>query len=295
MEIMLSLPVSLCWRTDMDFTIKKRDPFSHKGDYGRVCVIGGSKGMCGSVYLASMAALRTGSGLVYTIVPESISDILQIKSVENIILPLKCENDKLSEESLSQIFDYLHNKDSVAIGCGMGKDNLNFEIIRQITQNFKGHILIDADGLNSIKDFSKLEFEDYNVAITPHPLEFSRLSGLDVEYINNNRQKVAREFSLKHKCVVVLKGHETIVSKADEIYVNKTGNPGMATAGSGDCLSGIIAGLFYGRTVFEACKLGVYIHGLAGDFAKQDLGEDSIIASDIIKYLPNAINACKEK
>jgi len=126
-------------------------------------------------------------------------------------------------------------------------------------------------------------------------LEFSRLSGLDVDYINQNREEVATDFSKKHKCIVVLKGHHTIVAKNDEIYVNNTGNAGMATAGSGDCLSGIIASFMHNTDVFEACKLGVYIHGLAGDFAKQKIGEDSIIASDIIRNLPEAINACKEK
>ena len=110
----------------MDFTIKKRDPFSNKGNYGRVCIVGGSNGMCGSVYLASMAALRCGSGLVYTIVPEVISEIMQIKSVENIILPLECDDKKLSDNSISQVLEYISNKNCVAIGCGMGKDELNY-------------------------------------------------------------------------------------------------------------------------------------------------------------------------
>lgn len=279
----------------MDFTIKKRNPFSNKGNYGRVCIVGGSNGMCGSVYLASMAALRCGSGLVYTIVPEIISEIMQIKSVENIILPLECDDKKLSDNSISQVLEYISNKNCVAIGCGMGKDELNYELIKAVLKNFHKPVLIDADGLNSIKDFCELEFEDYSVAITPHPLEFSRLSGLDVEYINQNREKVATDFSKKHKCIVVLKGHHTIVARNDEIYVNNTGNAGMATAGSGDCLSGIIASFMHNTDVFEACKLGVYIHGLAGDFAKQKIGEDSIIASDIIRNLPEAISACKEK
>lgn len=279
----------------MDFVIKKRNPISNKGNYGRVCIIGGSNGMCGSVYLASSAALRCGSGLVYTIVPEIISEIMQIKSVENIILPLECDGKKLSVNSITQITNYLQAKNCIAIGCGMGKDEMNWDLIKHTIKFFKKKILIDADGLNSIKNFDELEYEDYSVAITPHPLEFSRLSGLDVEYINQNRQKVAADFSKKHRCVVVLKGHNTVVAKKDKIYVNYTGNAGMATAGSGDVLSGVITSFMHNRDLFEACKLGVYIHGLAGDFAKQNLGEDSLIASDIVKYLPDAIRFCKEK
>ncbi|MDY6065888.1 MAG: NAD(P)H-hydrate dehydratase [Finegoldia sp.] len=275
--------------------IKKRQKDTNKSDYGRIALVGGSAGMAGSIYMASLSALRAGGGLVYSIIPETIGLIMQIKSLENIVKVLPCENDKLTESAVTILEDYLDKMDVVVIGPGMGKDEKNIDLIRAVLKTDKP-VLIDADGLNSIHDLKLLKRElAYKTVLTPHPLEFSRLTGYSVREIKENPQEIGKEFSKQTGTILVLKGNKTLVIKADEVYINNTGNPGMATAGTGDCLSGIIGAFLYKRDTYQAAKLGVYVHGLAGDLAAKDKGEDGMIASDLIDYLPYAIKECKEK
>ena len=274
---------------DMKNLLPKRNKKSHKGSYGKVAILGGSEGMAGSTYLSSKAALRVGAGLVFLIVPQSISQILQIKSTEQIVKTIDSHNLKYNENIFKQILDNLIDRDVLAIGPGMGQDPSLNELICKIIHKFKGKIIVDADGLNAIsRDVSILEGKK-NIILTPHIKEFSRLTKLKIDEINANRVKIAREFAKKYKLILVLKSEQTIVTDGDRIYVNKIGNPGMATAGSGDVLTGIIAGLLPILKEFEAAKLGVYLHSLAGDIAANELSEESIIASDIIKFLPEAI------
>lgn len=274
---------------DMKNLLPKRNKKSHKGSYGKVAILGGSEGMAGSTYLSSKAALRVGAGLVFLIVPQSISQILQIKSTEQIVKTIDSHNLKYNENIFKQILDNLIDRDVLAIGPGMGQDPSLNELICKIIHKFKGKIIVDADGLNAIsRDVSILEGKK-NIILTPHIKEFSRLTKLKIDEINANRVKIAREFAKKYKLILVLKSEQTIVTDGDRIYVNKIGNPGMATAGSGDVLTGIIAGLLPILKEFEAAKLGVYLHLLAGDIAANELSEESIIASDIIKFLPEAI------
>lgn len=270
--------------------LPKRNKYSHKGSYGRVGVIAGSKGMTGANYLSTMAALKTGSGLVYSIVPESILDIMSIKLIEAIVIPLKDEEGYFSKDSIDSIKDKLNNFNTIIIGPGIGhKENIK-NFVEYIIENFKNPILIDADGLNNISENLEILNKNNNIVITPHPGEFSKLTGNSIEEIENNRIKYAVEFSKKYNIVTVLKGHETIVTDGEEIYINETGNPGMATAGSGDVLSGIIGSFIsQGIEIFDAAVLGVYVHGLAGDIAKEILGEYSIIARDILEKIPEAI------
>ena len=274
---------------DMKKLLPKRDKKSHKGSYGKVAILGGSEGMAGSTYLSSKAVLRVGAGLVFLIVPQSISQILQIKSTEQIVKTIDSHNLKYNENIFKQILDNLIDKDVLAIGPGMGQDPSLNELICKIIHKFEGKIIVDADGLNAIsRDVSILEGKK-NIILTPHIKEFSRLTKLNIDEINANRVKIAREFAKKYKLILVLKSEQTIVTDGDRIYVNKIGNPGMATAGSGDVLTGIIAGLLPILKEFEAAKLGVYLHSLAGDIGANELSEESIIASDIIKFLPEAI------
>lgn len=268
--------------------LPKRKKFSHKGDYGKVAILGGSEGMAGSCYLASSAALRVGAGLVYLLVPSSISDILQIKSCEQIIKTIDSYNLKYNKVIFKQILGYLDDKNVLAIGPGMGQDSSLNELIGNIINNFDGKIIIDADGLNAVaKDKSVLHKK--NIILTPHLKEFSRLSGLSISEINADRIGNAKDFAKKYGIILVLKSEETIVTDGNELYINKLGNPGMATAGSGDVLTGIISGLLPILEEFDAARLGVYLHSLAGDLASADLCEESLIASDIIAYLPKAI------
>lgn len=268
--------------------LPKRKKLSHKGDYGKVAILGGSQGMAGSCYLASSAALRVGAGLVYLLVPSSISEILQIKSCEQIIKTIDSYNLKYNKLIFKQILGYLDDKNVLAIGPGMGQEPSLNELIGNVIDSFDGKIIIDADGLNAVaKDKSVLHKK--NIILTPHLKEFSRLSGLSISEINADRIGNAKEFANKFGIILVLKSEETIVTDGNELYINKLGNPGMATAGSGDVLTGIISGLLPILEEFDAARLGVYLHSLAGDLASADLCEESLIASDIIAYLPKAI------
>ena len=262
-----------------------RNEESHKGNYGRVATLGGSKGMAGSVFMASEAALKTGAGLSYIICPSSISTILQIKANEQIIKEIDCESFKYNPEISASITKELKNMDTLCLGPGMAREE-NLEIlVKDIVKNFDGKILIDADGLNAIsKDLSILEL-DKDFILTPHMMEFSRLIKKDISYTEKHKKELAKNFAKKYSLVLVLKGHKTIITDGNVFYENTTGNAGMATAGSGDVLSGIISSLMVRINCLDAAILGVYVHGLAGDFAKEKLGEESMTASDIISNL----------
>lgn len=276
---------------------KPRDKNSHKGTYGKVGIIGGSTGMCGSVYMSALSSLKMGSGLVYNIVPKSISDIMQIKSMENIIIPIEDKNGRFSENSVDSILEKIINYDAIAIGPGMDNFKNSEVFMEKIIQNSDIPMIIDADGINSISKKPEIlnkTGEKYNLILTPHPMEMSRLSGYSVKEIQENREEIAIKIAKKYNVILVLKGHNTIVTNGYDIYVNNTGNPGMATAGSGDVLTGIIVSLLgQGVEVFDAAKLGVYIHGLSGDMASFEIGEDGLLAGDIIRYIPKAIKKIK--
>lgn len=266
----------------------KRDKNAHKGDFGKVCIIGGSLGMSGSVYLSSIASLRSGCGLSYIVCPSSISEILQIKSTESIIKEITGKFFSYDKKVEEKILNFIKDKDSLAIGPGMGRaDNLD-KLLKSIINNFNKNIVIDADGLNALaKDLAIIK-NHKNIVLTPHVMEFHRLSKIPIDIINKNREEVAKKFAKDHKVILVLKGHRTIVTDGDYIYINKTGNSGMATAGSGDVLTGIIATNLALMNPLKASIVSVYIHGLSGDLAKEKIGEDSIIASDIVDNIQQA-------
>lgn len=264
----------------------------HKGTFGKVGIIGGSIGMCGSVDLCAKSALRTGSGLVYNICPVSISSILQIKAVENIILPVNDDNKGyFIFKYVDEINEKIKNLDAIAIGCGFGRNVENVQILESIIRNFQKPIVMDADALFYLKDIRDDILNRENIVVTPHEAEFSKFSDYDLDYIRKNRLEAVNKFFEKLlRYTLVLKGHNTIIKSGKGLCINGTGNNGMATAGSGDCLTGIILSLLgQGLDVFDSAKLGVFIHGLAGDFAAEKLGKDSLIASDIIGFLPKAI------
>lgn len=267
----------------------KRKSESHKGDYGRIAVLGGSSGMAGSVYMASLAAMRTGAGMTFILAPKSISKILQIKANEQIIKEIACQNFYYSPEIVKQLLDNIDGKDALIIGPGMGKgENLN-ELISEIVTSTDIDIIIDADGLNAIsKDLSILKSKN-NIILTPHMGEFSRLTGIEIDKLKADEENIARKFAKDNDVILVLKSNQTIVTDGENFYKNEIGNPGMATAGVGDVLTGVIASFMKRLDPFEAAKLGVYIHSLAGDIASQKLGEDSLMATDIIDSLPDAI------
>ena len=274
---------------EMKEIMPKRKSESHKGDYGRIAILGGSSGMAGSVYMASLSAMRTGAGMAFILAPKSISEILQIKSNEQIIKEIDCHNFYYSSEIVDQILDNIEGKDTLIIGPGMGKgEDLN-KLIGEIIASTDIDMVIDADGLNAIsKDLSILKSNN-KIILTPHLGEFSRLTGLEIDKIKEDEESIARKFAKDNDVVLVLKSDHTIVTDGLKFYKNEIGNPGMATAGVGDVLTGVIASLMKRLEPFEAAKLGVYIHSLAGDIASEKLGEDSLIATDVIENLSEAI------
>ena len=290
--------IAVCYKNDegineideqMQKLFPKREKNSHKGNYGKIGIIGGSSGMAGSVFMSSMASMRTGAGLSYIIAPQSISKILQIKANEQIIKEIDCTNFYYNNKIISQILDEVKNLDVLVIGPGMGKgSNLN-KLIYEIIKNTSMPILIDADGLNALSEDLSILNTDNNIILKPHIGEFSRLTHLSIAEIKKDKRRLAEEFARDHNLILVLKSDETIVADGENTYINKIGNPGMATAGSGDVLTGIIAALINRIDIYNAAKLGVYLHSLAGDIAKERFGEDSLISTDLIDCLPYAI------
>jgi NAD(P)H-hydrate epimerase len=274
--------------------LPRRKTNSHKGTFGRVGVIAGSKGMTGASYLTTMAALRSGSGLVYTIIPNSLNRILSIKLTEAIIKPVEDGNTgHFILDSFDDIKNIIDEMDVLAIGPGIGVDEDRFELVNKILLTYKKTIILDADGINCISKYNPdiLYNRKADIVITPHPGELSRLLKVDISDIQKKRIEYSKQVSNKYNVIMVLKGANTVVANAKgDIYVNPTGNSGMATAGSGDVLTGIITS-FIGQGIdsYEASILGVYCHGLAGDLAKVDKGEYGIIAGDILDNIPYSL------
>lgn len=273
--------------------LSSRKVNTHKGDYGKVAIIAGSKGMTGAPYLSSKSALRTGIGLVYSLVPEALELVMSIKLTEAIIKPIYDRGTgHFVKESVEDILTNLNGMDAIALGPGLGVDEDKVRLVEEVIRRTNIPMVIDADGLNCIsKNIGILKGKKAPVVLTPHLGEMSRLLDKDIKEIKENKQLYAKQLAKDYNLVVVLKDNKTIVSNANgEIYINNTGNPGMATAGSGDVLTGIITSLIgQGLEPFEAAKLGVYLHGLSGDIAESDKGEYGLIASDIMEAIPYGI------
>ena len=278
---------NLKYKEEIELYLPKRKRNTHKGDYGKVGIIAGSLGMAGAPCLSSFSALRIGSGLVYTYVPEKIHDVVSNKSLENIVIPISDDNrGYFLEKNFDDVEDLLKKLDSIAIGPGLGRNHDTLGFVRRVI-DLNIPTVVDADGITLIAQDKSILTRNSKIILTPHTAEFSRISGIAIEEIESNREYYAKEFVKKFDLVLVLKGANTIVIDRENIYVNNTGNPGMATAGSGDVLTGIILSLKgQGLSEFDAARLGVYIHGMAGDLVANELGEYGMIASDIINELP---------
>ncbi len=273
--------------------IPERKKYSHKGNYGHVFLIAGSQGKTGAAFMAAKACLRSGAGLVTIGIPERLSDIFQQRVTEEMTLLLPDNGEgRLSEKALDNIMDFAQkNAEVIAIGPGMGVNNATKKIIRALITESKIPLIIDADGLNSISD-PKAVFKNANteIILTPHPGEMSRLINLSVAEIERDRINKSITFASENRVRLVLKGVPTIIASPDrKAYINTTGNPGMATAGAGDVLTGMISGFVAQKlSTLDSCILGVYMHGLAGDITANNKGMHSLIASDIIDSIPEA-------
>lgn len=266
-------------KKDIKRLIKPRRKFDHKGRFGHALLISGSYGKMGAAVLASEACLRTGAGLLTTHIPKKGYKIIQTAVPEAM-----CSIDR-SETAFSEL-PKLDPYNAIGIGPGLGQDKETHTALKVLIQNTGLPILFDADAINILgENKTWISFIPPNCIFTPHPKEFERLAGKGRNAFE--RDKLQREFSVKHHAYVVLKGYSTAISCPDgTCYYNSTGNPGMATGGSGDVLTGVILGLLaQGYTSLEACLVGTYLHGLAGDLASEELGYEASLASDITGHI----------
>lgn len=272
--------------------LTRRDPKAHKNLFGHVLVLAGSRRMIGAGALTSLAAMRSGAGLVTWGVPASLNSPAQKKAAHVVMtLPLKeTQNQTLAVGAFVEIQKFFAKCSAIALGPGLSTHPGTQKLILKIIAESPRPLVIDADALNTLagRDSRILTKTRTPKILTPHPGEMARLTGLRKSNIEKNREEIARKFAKKYQCVLVLKGHRTIVASPDgKTYLNKTGNPGMATAGSGDVLTGMIAAfLAQGLSAFEAAKWGVYLHGKASDLAAKAKGKISLIASDIVDFIP---------
>ena len=268
----------------------KRKIDAHKGDLGHVLVIAGSYGYTGAAYLTSQAAMLSGSGLVTLAVGKGIYPILATKLTEVMVRPyIETKDGSLSLMAEKDILAFSEKCDCIALGPGISQNRETIALTQDLITKITKPLVIDADGLNALAGRAELlKKAKAPLVLTPHPGEFSRLTNKTKDEIHDDRKELALGFANEYNTVLVLKGHETVVaSPGGEWYINKTGNPGMATAGCGDVLTGIITS-FIGQLVdpFVASCLGVYYHGLAGDQAAAEKGMVSLLASDLLQKLP---------
>ncbi|MHC4204874.1 MAG: NAD(P)H-hydrate dehydratase [Planctomycetota bacterium] len=272
--------------------LKPRAVDGHKGDYGKVCIIAGSVGMSGAAALAGRAALRAGAGLVRVATPKSVLPI--VAAIEPSFTTIGLPEDgagRISTKAINIILEAIGENDTVAFGPGIGTSGALRSILETMLEQEPLRLVIDADGLNNLAGIKNWPARlKANLILTPHPGEMKRLwSGLLREEPSADKPERALQLAQRTNTIVVLKGAGTVVTNGEKVYINKTGNPGMATAGSGDVLTGVITALLgQGLSDFDAAVLGVYIHGLAGDIAAEKTGRISLITTDIIDSLPDA-------
>lgn len=264
-----------------------RDPESHKGDFGKILLLCGSRGYTGAAAMAAMGALRSGAGLVYLGVPESIYAIEAVKLTEPIVFPLPDENGKYAKPAVQNVRELLPKMDAVLIGCGMGKSDGTLLMLKTVLNEFDGPVVVDADGINLLAEHKDiLRGRKAVTVLTPHAGEFQRLTDLTIR----DRVKDAKALSAKLGCICVLKGHNTVITDGVEMYINPTGNPGMAVGGSGDVLAGIIVSLLgQGLNPLEAAAAGTWLHGAAGDRCASQLGQYGMLPMDMLQELPRLI------
>lgn len=275
--------------------LPKRSPASHKGTFGHILVIAGSRGMAGAAALCGASALRSGAGLVTVACPAEVQPTVAQYEPSYMTWPLaQTSHGGLDiDDALPDIETLVARANVVAAGPGLGSNNEISGLAAWLLNLPKPAVVLDADALNSLaSDTGALAItRDAPTIITPHPGEFARLTGSPTQEIQSDRTGHAMRFAQKYngRVVVVLKGHETVVTDGVSFYKNSSGNPGMATGGSGDCLTGVIAALLgQGMSALDAAVLGSYVHGLAGDIARDQNGEVGMIAGDIVDALPDA-------
>lgn len=261
-----------------------RNPMAHKGDFGKILLLCGSRGYTGAAALAAMGALRSGAGFVYLGVPESIYAIEAVKLNEPVVFPLPDEDGMLSYKAFEKIQELLPKMDAVLMGCGMGCSRNTFCVVEAVLKSYAGPVLLDADGINVLSGhIDVLRGRTGTTVITPHLVEFQRLGGV----LTDDRAESAKVFAKMSNTIVLLKGHGTVITDGDQCFINPTGNPGMAVGGSGDVLAGIITALIgQGIAPLKAAACGAWLHGAAGDICAKEKGQYGMIPSDMLEVLP---------
>ena len=264
-----------------------RDPQAHKGDFGRILLLCGSRGYTGAAALAAIGALRCGAGLVYLGVPESIYAIEAVKLTEPIVFPLPDVDGKLSEKAVEQISQMLPNMDAMLIGPGLGHSDDTFSVVKAVLESFEGPVVLDADGINVLAEhIDILRGRTSPTVITPHEGEFRRIGG----QVGSDRVTAAGYFAADTDTIVLLKGHRTVITDGKECYLNPNGNPGMAVGGSGDVLAGMITALLgQGITPLQAAACGAWLHGAAGDICEKEIGQYGMLPTDMLQVLPRLL------
>jgi NAD(P)H-hydrate epimerase len=287
------IPVTLLEAADISRLLPTRPRTAHKGTFGHVGIIAGSAGKTGAAAMAAMAALRIGAGLVTVATPRSLSDVLEAKLLEAMVFPVpETDARTLSKQALEPLLVFAADKTALAIGPGIGQHPETQALVHNLLVEAKRPMVLDADGINAVAGHADmLGRASGPLILTPHPGEMARLLGTTSAAIQRDRLGAASRLAHERNVCVVLKGAGTIVAAPDgRLAINSTGNPGMATAGTGDVLTGIIAGLLaQGLPVWEAACAGVFLHGLAGDLAAAEQGEAGLIAGDVIRAIPRAM------
>ena len=275
---------------DHDAVLKKlpdRLVTAHKGDFGRILLLCGSRGYTGAAALAAMGALRIGSGLVYLGVPKSIYTIEAGKLLEPIVFPLPDLNGKLCRTAIFRLSKIIHQMDAILIGPGLGRSDGIRNIVKWVLQHFNGSVVIDADGIFHLRDnIDILRGRKYPSILTPHEGEFNHLLGSKC----TDRSSAAVSAANELNSIIVLKGHNTVITDGIKLFVNQTGNPGMAVGGSGDILAGMIAGLIgQGLSPLDAAACGAWIHGAAADICAEQTSMYGMLPSDMLGVIPRLL------
>ena len=260
---------------------------AHKGSFGRDLLLCGSRGFTGAAALAARGALRSGAGLVFLGVPESIYEIEAVKLDEPVVFPRPEEGGKLCAAAIDDLKKRLPSMDAVLIGPGLGQSEGVLEVVRWVLASAACPVILDADGINVLAQHRNiLRGRSAPTILTPHAMEFSRIGG----DLTLDRQTAAVRLARDLGCIVLLKGHETVITDGSACYLNQTGNPGMAVGGSGDVLSGIITALVgQGIAPLEAAACGAWLHGAAGDLCAESLGQYAMLPSDLLEALPRLL------
>lgn len=261
-----------------------RNPWGHKGNFGKLLLLCGSRGYTGAAFFAAMGALRSGAGLVFLGVPESIYGIEAVKLNEPVIFPLPDAGGRLSADAVPEILTRLPQMDAVLVGPGLGQSEGTLAVVRAVLEKAECPVVVDADGINVLSAHRDLlRGRKLPTILTPHDGEFARLGGV----IGEDRMSAAAALAEDLGCVVLLKGHETCITDGTDGYLNPTGNPGMAVGGSGDVLAGVITALLgAGLPPLEAAACGAWLHGAAGDRCAAELGQYGMLPTDMLSALP---------